>query len=103
MEREVRMLDKDAPEDSGDGVGDIPAGSGLPDPVRARGTPCPFPLGGRTILTIEEAAKVLGIGKAATYQAAGAGQIPTLRLGRRLYVPTVRLLTLLGFNEEIPA
>ena len=39
------------------------------------------------VLTVEEAGKVLGLGKASSYQAAARGDIPTIRIGRRLLVP----------------
>ena len=47
-------------------------------------------------ITIEEAGKLLGISRRSAYRAAAAGELPTLRLGRRLLVPTPRLLALLG-------
>jgi excisionase family DNA binding protein len=47
---------------------------------------------------IEEAARLLGIGRATAYEAARKGQIPTIRIGRRLLVPRARLLRLL--DEE---
>jgi len=37
-------------------------------------------------LTIQEAAKILGIGKSMAYKAAKAGDIPTVRIGKRLLV-----------------
>ena len=45
----------------------------------------------RATYTIEEAAKILGIGRSSAYQAARAGDIPTIRVGRRLLVPKVAL------------
>ena len=49
-------------------------------------------------LTIEQTAQLLGISRSAAYRAAAAGQIPTVRIGRRLLVPTARLLEMLGFE-----
>ena len=46
--------------------------------------------------TVEEAAKILGLGRSAAYQAAQRGDIPTLRIGRRLLVPTAGLEQMLG-------
>lgn len=46
----------------------------------------------RATITVEEAAKLLGIGRTAAYQAARRGQLPTRRLGRRLLVPVPALL-----------
>jgi excisionase family DNA binding protein len=47
-------------------------------------------------LSVEEAGRLLGIGRGLAYEAARSGQIPTIRLGRRLLVPRGRLLELLG-------
>ena len=41
----------------------------------------------RATYTIEEAAEILGIGRSSAYQAVRAGDIPTIRVGRRLLVP----------------
>ena len=38
-------------------------------------------------LSIPEAGKALGIGRSATYEAARTGQLPTIRIGKRLLVP----------------
>ncbi|MCJ2077897.1 helix-turn-helix domain-containing protein [Methylobacterium sp. E-016] len=38
-------------------------------------------------ITVEEASRRLGIGKNQAYEAAGRGEIPTIRIGRRLLVP----------------
>lgn len=51
-------------------------------------------------VSVDEAARLLGMSRSAAYRAAAAGDIPTLRLGRRLYVPTARLLELLGIPVE---
>lgn len=51
-------------------------------------------------VSVDEAARLLGVSRSAAYRAAAAGDIPTLRLGRRLYVPTARLLELLGIPVE---
>ena len=49
----------------------------------------------RLVLTIEEAGKLLGLGRSGTYEAARRGDIPTLRIGSRMLVPKVALLKLL--------
>lgn len=41
----------------------------------------------RRTLTVEEAARYLGIGRSAAYAAARSGELPTVRIGRRLLVP----------------
>lgn len=53
-------------------------------------------LRGRATISVEEAGALLGIGRSGAYGAAGRGEIPTLRIGRRLVVPTARLLRMLG-------
>lgn len=54
---------------------------------------------GPLTLTVEEAGRLLGISRGAAYRAAACGQIPTIRLGRRLLVPTARLHQLLGLAD----
>jgi excisionase family DNA binding protein len=46
-------------------------------------------------LSIPEVGKVLGIGRSAAYEAARSGQLPTIRIGRRILVPLVALERLL--------
>ncbi len=41
--------------------------------------------------TVTEAANLLGIGRAAAYEAARSGQLPTIRIGKRILVPVVAL------------
>ena len=41
----------------------------------------------RVTYTVPQAGKRLGIGKNAAYEAARTGQIPTIRIGRRIVVP----------------
>jgi excisionase family DNA binding protein len=45
----------------------------------------------RMTLTIEEAAEELGISRGKGYDAAKSGEIPTIKIGRRLLVPRVAL------------
>jgi excisionase family DNA binding protein len=53
----------------------------------------------RPLISVEEAAALLGIGRSAGYRAAASGDLPTLRWGRRVYVPTARLLNMIGARE----
>lgn len=53
-------------------------------------------------MTVEEAGELLGLSRSSAYRAAARGELPTLRFGRRLVVPTPRLLALLGIGE-VPA
>ena len=50
-------------------------------------------------LTVAEAAAALGISRSSGFQAAACGQIPTLRIGKRLLVPTAALRAMLGLDQ----
>jgi excisionase family DNA binding protein len=49
----------------------------------------------RALLTVEEAAELCGICRTSAYEAVRRGQLPSLRLGRRVFIPVPALLTLL--------
>ncbi len=51
-------------------------------------------------LTVEQAGELLGISRRSAYRAASTGDLPTIKLGRRLLVPTARVLDLLGLSED---
>jgi excisionase family DNA binding protein len=51
-------------------------------------------------ISVEEAGKLLGLSRSSAYRAAARGQLPTLVFGRRLLVPTARLLQMLGVAVE---
>ncbi|NQX11829.1 helix-turn-helix domain-containing protein [Microbacteriaceae bacterium VKM Ac-2855] len=51
---------------------------------------------GRGTITVEEAGEVVGIGRASAYAAVRSGELPSIRIGRRVVVPVPALLTLLG-------
>lgn len=51
-------------------------------------------------LTVPEAGGFLGLGKASAYEAASRGDIPTIRIGRRLLVPTAALRRMLALNLD---
>lgn len=55
-------------------------------------------LEGRATITIEQTAKLLGLGRTAAYEAARRGELPTRRLGWRPLVPVPALLDWLGAN-----
>jgi excisionase family DNA binding protein len=58
---------------------------------------------GRATLTVPEAARVLGIGRSAAYEAVRTGQLPSIRVGRRVIVPIPALAArLLGEGEPDP-
>lgn len=47
-------------------------------------------------LTVEQAAKLLGIGRSTAYELVHTGDIPSLRLGRRIVVPVCQVEAMLG-------
>jgi excisionase family DNA binding protein len=50
----------------------------------------------RTTVTVDEAGAIVGISRASAYQAANSGDLPTVRIGRRLLVPVAQLKRMLG-------
>jgi excisionase family DNA binding protein len=48
-------------------------------------------------MTVEEAARALGINRNSAYEAARNGELPAIRIGRRLLVPKV------AFNKMLEA
>lgn len=51
-------------------------------------------------ISVAKAAALLGISRNAAYQAIAVGELPALRLGRRLLVPTARLAAMLGVDAQ---
>jgi excisionase family DNA binding protein len=49
----------------------------------------------RMTVSVEEAGRILGISRGTAYTLANAGEIPTIRLGKRLLVPKAALEKLL--------
>jgi excisionase family DNA binding protein len=56
-------------------------------------------LRGLATITVPEAGALLGLGRDSAYRAAERGELPTLKLGRRLLVPVPRLLALLNGGD----
>ena len=54
----------------------------------------------RKTVTVEEAATILGVGRKKAYEAARSGEIPSIRIGRRLLVPLAALERLLGGGAQ---
>jgi excisionase family DNA binding protein len=52
------------------------------------------------VLTVEEAGKVLRIGRGAAYEAARRGDLPSVRIGRSLRVPRHALEAMLGLTTN---
>lgn len=55
------------------------------------------------ILTVEQTAQVLGISRGLAFTAVRAGDIPSIRIGRRILVPRDRLRQKLGLDEAATA
>lgn len=51
-------------------------------------------------ISVERASELLGISRRTAYRAAAAGELPTVKIGRRLLVPSARLLELLGLSPD---
>jgi excisionase family DNA binding protein len=56
----------------------------------------------RRTYTIEEAGRLLGIGRNQAYEAARRGDIPTIKIGKRLLVPRAALDRLLDNGTSQP-
>lgn len=50
----------------------------------------------RATYTINEAAEILGIGRSSAYRAARTGEIPTIKIGRRILVGRQTLADIIG-------
>ncbi len=53
----------------------------------------------RPTLDVMEAAGFLGLSKPSIYAAVQSGELPTIRIGRRLLVPTAKLRKMLGLDD----
>jgi excisionase family DNA binding protein len=54
---------------------------------------------GRLALSVEEAGELLGISRGLAYELVRKGELPSLRLGRRLIVPLAALESMLADNQ----
>lgn len=52
------------------------------------------------VLTVDETARLLRISRGLAFAGARRGDIPTVRIGRRILVPRDRLLAWLRSNED---
>lgn len=57
---------------------------GLPDPQE------------QPTVRVEDAARILGISRNSAYEGVRVGEIPSIRVGRRVMVPTASLLKMVG-------
>ena len=55
----------------------------------------------RRVVTLNEAAKMLRISRGSAYEAAKRKEIPTIRIGRRLLVPSAALERMLAGDTSI--
>lgn len=53
-------------------------------------------------ISVEEAARLLGIAKGTAYRAVRAGQLPAIRIGRRWIVPRRALDAMLSGKAPLP-
>jgi excisionase family DNA binding protein len=53
----------------------------------------------RLVFTVGEAAKLLGISRAFAYELVARGELPVIRLGRRIVVPKAALLAMVGLHS----
>lgn len=60
-------------------------------------------LRGRFTLSVPDGGALAGLGRDASYSAAERGELPTIRIGRSLRVPTYALLAQLGMPPELIA
>ena len=54
-------------------------------------------------MTVAEAGTALGISRGSAYEAAHRGDLPTIRIGRRLLVPTAALRKMLNLDDSSAA
>jgi excisionase family DNA binding protein len=57
----------------------------------------------RLVVTVSEAAALLGISRAFAYELVARGELPVIRLGRRRLVPKVALLALVEKDDPAPS
>ena len=54
----------------------------------------------RLTLSVAEAAELVGISRTTAYELAQSGELPTIRLGRRILVPVNQLADVLGTDVD---
>jgi excisionase family DNA binding protein len=54
----------------------------------------------RLVYSVEEAAKLLGISRSLAYEAVHRGEVPSMRIGRRILVPKAALKRYLSLAGE---
>ena len=56
--------------------------------------------GERLVLTVAEAGELLGISRAFAYELVARGDLPVIRLGRRIVIPKAALLAMVDLTLE---
>jgi excisionase family DNA binding protein len=56
--------------------------------------------GERLVLTVAEAGALLGVSRAFAYELVARGELPVIRLGRRILVPEAALFAMVGLTAE---
>lgn len=49
-------------------------------------------------MSVPEAGRIFGLSRPTAYEAAKRGELPTIRVGRRLFVPVAKLREMLGLD-----
>ena len=57
----------------------------------------------RPTMTVEETGEALGISRASAYEGVRSGAIPSIKIGRRIVVPTAALRRLLELDGPVSA
>jgi excisionase family DNA binding protein len=52
----------------------------------------------RLVVSVAEAGRLLGVSRAFAYELAARGELPTIRLGRRILAPKAALLAMVGLS-----
>jgi excisionase family DNA binding protein len=52
------------------------------------------------VLTVAEAGALLGVSRAFAYELVARGELPVIRLGRRILVPKAALFAMVGLTAE---
>jgi excisionase family DNA binding protein len=58
---------------------------------------------GALVVTVPEAAQLLGISRTHAYELVARGDLAAIRLGRRIVVPKHAIESLLGLAPDVPA
>ena len=73
-----------------------------PDATQEEGVPVAAVPDPRTTPTmhVEQAAELFGVSRASAYKGIASGEIPSIRIGKRILVPTAAVLEMLGLRAS---